>query len=270
MPIKTLVSLSLPIYSLFLLLLVIGLSRHPWPGPTPPQPAAVTVDFAAIAAPDFKAIKDIPQRKKAFFDFLRPMIAEQNRQLKEQRAQLQKLGAILERKEYLQRAELATLATMAEQYNLQHDDNRTLVNQLLLRVNTIPEAMALAQAASESAWGTSRFAREGNNYFGQWCYSQGCGLVPNRRQRGAAHEVAAFASAYDSVHAYFRNINTHPAYRQFRLLRQQQSAADNALTARALLPGLQKYSERGNAYLEELKTIIRQNKLARSQQQRQL
>ncbi|MFM9673737.1 glucosaminidase domain-containing protein, partial [Streptomyces galilaeus] len=81
----------------------------------------------------------------------------------------------------------------------------------LRRVDIIPKELALMQAANESAWGTSRFARIGLNFFGQWCYSQGCGMIPNRRNSGAAHEVAAFKSVRDAVSSYFKNINTHAA-----------------------------------------------------------
>ncbi len=135
---------------------------------------------------------------------------------------------------------------------------RDLLDALLLRVNVLPEALVLAQAASESAWGTSRFARQANNYFGQWCFSQGCGLVPKHRPEGATHEVAKFSSVAESVQAYFHNINTFTAYEALRTERAKQP---QNVTAKRLLPTLLQYSERGEDYIKDLKKLIRQNRL---------
>jgi Bax protein len=132
---------------------------------------------------------------------------------------------------------------------------------LLKRVDTIPVSLALAQAANESAWGTSRFALEGNNLFGQWCYDEGCGLVPNRRRANASHEVQSFESIEAAVRAYFMNINTHDRYQGFRDLRFQMRSKEGELDPFALAWGLDGYSERGEAYVDEVQTIILQNDL---------
>lgn len=257
MPMKTLAGLLLPLYCAALLALSAWLSHYPWPEAH--EPPEVEVTFTA--APDFKAIKDISQRKQVFFDYLRPMISEQNRQLTQKRQQLLQLEEKIAQGGTLSGAEREALMNMADEFALEEGRPAVIIRKLLLRVNVIPEAMALAQAASESAWGTSRFARKGNNFFGQWCYKRGCGLVPARRPAGAAHEVTAFDSPYDSVKAYIRNINIHSAYQELRALRQQQVAENQPLTAHALLPGLSRYSERGQAYIDDLEAIIRFNKL---------
>lgn len=262
---KTAIGWILPVYSVMMLALVFTFASYSWPAPKGGEELATTEPAATNfpeSAPDFKVITDIAERKQAFFDFLRPMIQEQNRILAKQRAQLLEWQAKIDAGDALGPAEQAELLAMGERFALEEGAPEELVESLLLRVNTIPEAMALAQAASESAWGTSRFARKGNNFFGQWCYSEGCGLVPNRRLQGAAHEVAVFNSPYESVEAYFRNINTHRAYRELRQLRQQRALAEQPLTAQAILPGLRRYSERGEKYIEELREIIRYNKLA--------
>jgi Bax protein len=134
---------------------------------------------------------------------------------------------------------------------------------MLGKVNVLPQGLVLVQAANESAWGTSRFARQANNYFGQWCYSQGCGIVPLKREQGASHEVAKFSSAQGSIRAYFMNVNRNPAYRELRELRNQLVDEGRSLTdtdaAMMLTQGLLRYSERGEAYVNDLKGMIRVN-----------
>ena len=128
------------------------------------------------------------------------------------------------------------------------------------RVDIIPPALALAQAAIESNWGTSRFATQGNNYFGQWCYIKGCGLIPKNRKKGAIHEVKKFKNAYESVASYMNNINTNKAYARFRLTRATQRSNDRTLSAIILADDLKLYSARGYAYINELKKLMDQNK----------
>ena len=124
-------------------------------------------------------------------------------------------------------------------------------------------SLALAQAAKESGWGTSRFAREGNNYFGQWCYKAGCGIVPASRAPGRTHEVEAFDSPAESVASYMRNINTHSGYKSFREARKVQRSEADALSGVALAAELSQYSERRDAYVAELRQLIVGNDLDR-------
>lgn len=130
---------------------------------------------------------------------------------------------------------------------------------LLTRVDIVPYPLVLAQSANESAWGTSRFARKGHNFFGQWCFRKGCGIVPSRRDAGSKHEVAVFKSAQHSVRAYLKNINTGRVYAGLRKIRAEQRAKGEALNASALAGGLTKYSERGAAYVKEIRSMIRTN-----------
>lgn len=260
MHLKHLAGLLLPLYCAALLVMAALLSHYPWPHETPATDTEAVITFP-LNAPDFKAITDIAQRKQAFFDFLRPMISEQNRLQSQRRQQLLQMQEKIDNGEPLSSSQRQSVKALAERYGIDEGRPPKIIAKLLLHVGTIPESLALAQAASESAWGTSRFARKGHNYFGQWCYKRDCGLVPNRRPEGAKHEVATFTSPYESVKGYFHNINTHRAYRELRQLRQEKTSNGQALTANDLLPALGRYSERGQAYIEDLREIIRFNGL---------
>lgn len=213
-------------------------------------------------APDFRAIKDIPTRKQAFFDFMRPLVAYQNAFYTQERERLQTMAAKAEAGKRLSRSDRRKLAYWSRKLRL--DDELPLderLEYLQRRVHIIPEAMVLAQAAAESAWGQSRFARQANNYFGQWCYSAGCGLVPLRRNANARHEVRKFDSALGAVRAYFRNINTHRAYRPLREKRLALDSEGEEVQGQTLVDELGSYSERGQHYIDELRLIIRGNEL---------
>ncbi|WP_199671161.1 glucosaminidase domain-containing protein [Salinibius halmophilus] len=128
--------------------------------------------------------------------------------------------------------------------------------RLLVRMDIVPPSLALAQSANESAWGRSRFAEEGNNYFGQWCFSEGCGIVPTGRPEGEVYEVKSFDSVADSVSGYILNLNRHWAYDRLRELRAQQRRLGETITGIHLAGGLEKYSARGVEYIDELRDMI--------------
>ena len=121
--------------------------------------------------------------------------------------------------------------------------------------------MVLAQAAIESAWGTSRFARQANNLFGQWCFAPGCGIVPLHRPSDATYEVEKFPSVGAAVEAYYLNLNTHAAYRALRTIRRESRLQGKTLSGALMVAGLEKYSGRGIHYVEELRSMIRTNQL---------
>lgn len=133
------------------------------------------------------------------------------------------------------------------------------LDELLTRVDTIPEDLVLIQAANETGWGSSRFAREGMNFFGQWCFKKGCGLVPQSRSEGLSHEVAVFKSVEDSVGSYMRNLNSNAAYSLLRAIRADLRAQNQPVSAEKLVYGLMNYSERQEAYVEELLDMLRHN-----------
>ncbi|MBY6185517.1 glucosaminidase domain-containing protein [Marinobacter hydrocarbonoclasticus] len=211
--------------------------------------------------PDFESFTNVAEKKSAFFDFLRPKVEAENRKIAEQRAFIQRAQERLLTDQALSQAEATHLSNLATQYGLEiRAFSPESLDDLLVRVDEVPSAMVLVQAANETGWGSSRFAKEGLNYFGQWCFRKGCGLVPNQRQGGMNHEVARFDSVQDSVSSYLRNLNTNPAYRELREMRQQLRLAGKTPSAEDLIPGLIRYSERKEAYIEELLAMLNQNR----------
>ncbi len=217
---------------------------------------------AAVIKPDFSSIQDIRQRKQAFFDYLLPAVAAQNHYYADIRQQLQSIANKLAAGKNLSVADLELHTRLAAQLRASGNSDSAVLNaELLDRADQIPASMVLSQGAMESAWGTSRFARLANNYFGQWCFSKGCGLVPSQRHKDAQHEVAKFNDINAAVAAYFLNINRHPAYSKVRSIRTKARSEGKPLTGIDMVAGLEKYSARGHAYIEELQSMIRYNKI---------
>lgn len=210
--------------------------------------------------PDFEAIADVAEKKKAFFDFLRPAVQHHNNIIAEERKFLLASLQHLVDGEVLSEAELFRIQQLASKY--QYSMRSVTVNnlnQLLRRVDIIPEDLVLIQAANETGWGSSRFAKEGLNFFGQWCFRKGCGLVPQSRSEGMSHEVAVFNSVDDSVGSYMRNLNSNAAYSLLRSIRADLRAQGEPIRADKLVYGLLNYSERQEAYIEELLDMLRHN-----------
>lgn len=197
--------------------------------------------------PDFAAIDPIPARKQAFFDYLTPMIRAENERLLRLRKQLDGMS-------------ISELKALAEQYGVSAADG-DLADELRHHIGRVPVSLVLAQAAIESAWGTSRFARAGNNLFGQWCFTKGCGIVPKSRPSGANHEVRRFDSPQAAIRSYMHNLNSHRAYTKVRAQRSAQRSRSEELSGCYLAEGLESYSEKGSRYVNIVKSLIRTNKL---------
>jgi len=213
--------------------------------------------------PDFAAIQDVAEKKASFFEFLSPYIDSVNQQILAQRQRLITFREKINNGSTLTRNEMNYLSGLRVEYELENEvlNTANLVNRLLRRVDIIPSSLALAQAANESAWGTSRFAVEGNNFYGQWCYTEGCGIVPARRIAGANHEVKSFDSVFESVKAYIMNLNTFPNYQKLRDIRQQVRQGGRSIDGISLSEGLDTYSSRGDDYIFELQSMIYSNNL---------
>lgn len=197
-------------------------------------------------------------RKAAFFASMKPVVMRENDRIRALRQELFAIRALRSPG----REKIARLAKVASDYQLllKGKPDAAFWNELLVRVDEVPLEMALVQAANESAWGSSRFAREGNNYFGQWCFKKGCGLVPNQRAADATHEVRRFAGVDESVRAYMYNINTSAAYAEFRSIRHSLRVQSRPLDAESLVYGLRSYSELGMTYVEMIRAMIRTNR----------
>ncbi|MFA0524721.1 glucosaminidase domain-containing protein [Vibrio sp. 10N.222.52.C3] len=216
--------------------------------------------------PDFAAIEDVNKKKDTFFSYLRPSINIENKRITKERAFLTKLSETglnnVDSEDALYAKRLGKLYSLPVPSSGLDD---AWLKEMLNRVNVLPEALVLTQAANESAWGTSRFATKANNYFGHWCYTKGCGLVPLQRNEGSSHEVATFSSSQESVHRYFMNLNRNRAYADLRVIRAKLDAQGDDLlttaTATELTNGLLKYSERGSDYVTDLQAMIRHNEV---------
>lgn len=256
--------------AVILLALVAALQLRAWRDtavevvPEPPQSEVQ----ASPAMPDFDSISSIEAKKEAFFSYFHEYIEKENARILQSRARLLDFHTILAGGAVLSSTERHALELIASEYRIQRNDLPMLdtIDELLLRADIIPVSLALAQAATESAWGTSRFAKEGNNIFGQWCFDEGCGLIPGRRADEASHEVRAFASVEASVKAYYRNLNSNPTYEYFRELRAQMRYRDKPLDSHQLADGLIRYSERGRAYVAEIRDMMRINDLHKRDQ----
>ncbi|MDN3489024.1 glucosaminidase domain-containing protein [Pseudoalteromonas sp. APC 3694] len=213
-----------------------------------------------VKLPKFSEFTDVKEKKHAFFNFIKPHVEAENKKILQQRANIEIARMMLEHSEPLSKKQAGDIKKILKSYGLPETLDTITLNQALRRVDIIPKELALMQAANESAWGTSRFARIGLNFFGQWCYKKGCGMVPRRRNSEAEHEVAAFKSVRAAVSSYFKNINTHNAYKELRTIREDLRAQQKPILATKLTYGLMSYSERGEAYIEELNTMINQNR----------
>ncbi|MDR0781397.1 MAG: glucosaminidase domain-containing protein [Pseudomonadales bacterium] len=222
-------------------------------------------EASAQALPDFGAILDIETKKRTFFEFLQPIVDAQNLRVSRQRIKLLKISAKVDEHTPLSPQDQIFLRALLRTYevNTEHFDSPEALKLLLLRVDVLPPSLVLAQAANESAWGTSRFAREGYSFFGQWCYREGCGLVPEQRNASAYYEVQSFSSIEASVDAYFLNLNTFDRYNELRQIRQGLRDHRAPIDGLSLAEGLSDYSGRGQAYIRELRQMIRDNNLLR-------
>ena len=220
-------------------------------------------NVSAETVPDFASMKDVKQKKRAFFEYIYPLLEVANKEVLVKRKKIKQIQADLIAGDQLTPGELEFLAEVSAEYSLKAKDtaSRKNVEKLLRAVDYVPPSLALAQSANESAWGTSRFAKKANNFFGQWCFKKGCGIVPARRDAGSKHEVRKFASTQGSVRGYVRNINTGRAYSSLRTVRAKLRSKNAMLTGHDLAAGLVKYSARGEAYVKEIRSMIRTNKL---------
>ncbi len=206
--------------------------------------------------PDFANIAEMAAKKSAYFEYIVTRSEQINRIISIQR---QFLLDIQDKRE-LTSAQTAALTYLKESYRVKQANQRLAIEALLLRVDIIPPEFVAIQSANESGWGTSRFARRGYNFFGLWCYRLGCGFVPKQRNEGAAHEVAKFNSLPQAMYRYKLNLNRNRAYASMRQIRAQLKANSQYDLTYAMFGGLEAYSERGDAYIEELRDMLAFNR----------
>ena len=199
-----------------------------------------------------KKIENVKKRKKLFIQIVLPLIIEENTKINLDRKRL----FVILNKNNNSSSDQKWLKSKFKQYGVANNDLTTLK----IRMDEIPVSLAIAQAAKETGWGTSRFAQKGNALFGQWTWS-GNGIKPAGVDKNAKHKVAAFKVLKASVTAYLRNLNTHSSYKIFRKERAIQRDNHGKLNSLELVKYLDKYAETGIEYTKILKKIIVQNSL---------
>jgi Bax protein len=215
--------------------------------------------------PDLGELKTIEEKKRLFFLSLLPMVLMINEEIHKQRLELMAIFRYYDSGLPLNPEQWERLFFLAGEYGIRENPlaDPLARRTLLRRVDTLPPSLVLAQAANESGYGTSRFAVEGNNLFGLWTYIRGTGLVPLKRPPGRTYEVQRFPTLFDSVRAYMNNLNRHRAYRPMRELRSLLRSRGLELRGIDLAAGLRLYSARREAYVREIRSIIRGNNLSR-------
>ena len=197
-------------------------------------------------------IENVKKRKDLFIQIILPLIIDENNSIKLDRI---KLFSILNKSKNT-KVEQEWLNVKFKQYGVVNKDLSTLK----VRMDEVPVSMAIAQAAKETGWGTSRFAQEGNALFGQWTWS-GKGIKPADAEDNSTHKVMRFNVLQASVKAYQRNLNTHSSYKDFRSARAELRDKGKKLDSMILAKYLDKYAETGKEYVKILQKIIRQNDL---------
>jgi len=211
------------------------------------KPVALT-----LLPDEIKMIENTKKRKDFFIQIVLPLIIKENNNIKLDR---KTLFNIINKSNNTPK-EIKWLEKKYKQYGVKSKNLSTLK----IRMDEIPTSLAIAQAAKETGWGTSRFALEGNALFGQWTWS-GEGLKPKDAEKGEGHKVMKFNVLQASVRAYQRNLNTHSTYKEFRKARAELRDLNKPLDSMELSKYLNKYAETGKQYVEVLQKIITQNKL---------
>ncbi len=211
------------------------------------KPVALTLLPAEI-----KMIEDTKQRKDFFIQIVLPLILKENNNIRLDR---KRLFSIINKNNNT-KLEKKWLEKKYKQYGIPSKE----LSILKIRMDEIPVSLAIAQAAKETGWGTSRFAQEGNALFGQWTWS-GEGLKPKDADKSKGHKVMKFNVLQASVRAYQRNLNTHSSYKNLRKARAELRDKGLALDSLLLVKFLNQYAETGEKYVDVLQKIIKQNNL---------
>ena len=201
---------------------------------------------------DLKKIKSTKTKKDTFIKIVMPLIIDENNKILENRKKLFKILS----KPNNTRGEKVWLKRRFEDYSIKNED----VTELKIRMDIVPVSIAIAQAAKESGWGTSRFALEGNAMFGQWTWGKQ-GIAPLDREKNKGHKILKFPILRSSVQAYKNNLNTHNGYREFREKRAELRKLNKKISGLELVKYLHNYAATGSEYTKVLKKIIDQNEL---------
>ena len=201
---------------------------------------------------DLKTLGDTKMKRELFIKIVLPLILDENQKIMDDRKKLFKILA----KNFNTVGEKVWLKRRFREYKIEDQD----LSKLKIRMDIVPVSIALAQAANESGWGTSRFALEGNALFGQWTWSKK-GISPANKDPDKTHKILQFQILKASVRAYKNNINTHNAYKEFREVRAQLRQDDKQIVGLDLTKYLKNYAAIGEKYVSILENIIERNSL---------
>ncbi|MEC7168990.1 MAG: glucosaminidase domain-containing protein [Pseudomonadota bacterium] len=202
---------------------------------------------------DLDNLQSVQLKKETFIKIVLPLIVAENEKILDDREKLKNLIG----KKFTSDLEKQWLRQKLLEYKVKKSN----LNELMFRMDIIPVSIALAQAAKESGWGTSRFALEGNAIFGQWTWD-GQGIAPLKRDSNKNHKILKFPILRASVKAYKNNLNTHKSYFKFREKRKQLRAKNRNITGLSLTDTLKNYAQTGSEYTKILNQIIKQNRLS--------
>lgn len=220
--------------------------------------------FEASLPDTLQELADARAKKRLFISTLLPIVLRSNEMILLTRGRILAIRNKLEEQIPLTRAETKWLATQARKYRVsrQRDFRTQDMDILLYKIDVIPPSLALAQAAMETGWGTSRFAQSGNALFGEWVWGEDAdGILPERREEGKTHKIKKFDHLLESVTSYMTNLNRHPSYEDLRRRRAELRELNIMVTGAALAPALVDYSERGADYVSDILSIINFNDL---------
>jgi uncharacterized FlgJ-related protein len=207
----------------------------------------------------------VADKKRLFFRLIAPVVLRINEMILEDRDRAKELTKRLGEGQSVRPEDQAWLTELAVKYKVLESTAKRLDSdafaELLMRVDIVPPSLALAQAASESGWGTSRFAAQGNSLFGQWTWGKGLKPTEQRTSKLGDYRVAAFDSTAQAAYSYALNLNTARAYRDLRVKRADLRRQGLRISGTVLADTLVNYSERGQAYVHDLKALIRGNRL---------
>ena len=213
---------------------------------------------------DLQRIDSPKLRKFLFIQAALPLILEVNQKILSERSKIKSTFKEKSRGVIFDASKKKWLENIQKNYGLSdwgQKYNAAFFDSMLKRVDIVPASMALAQSAEESGWGTSRFAHEGNALFGQRVWRSATGMIPRLRPRGEKFLVRSFNNLLESVWAYAFNLNTHPAYIDFRAARRKLRLAGEDVVGLKLIGKLGNYSEKGEEYVSKIKKIIKLNQL---------
>ena len=205
--------------------------------------------FNSLKTPEFDKIEDVQEMKKTFFNYLLPEINKKNNEIQ------------LIRKKVIEKdLSKEELTKLYKKYRINEGSE---IAALLEKIDIIPPSLVLSQAALESNWGRSRFAKFYHNYFGLWCFERGCGVIPKKRDKGDTHEVAKFSSPEKAIDFYFLSINRNKSYEVLRKIRQDKRSKSQSITGLSLSEGLTNYAEIGYEYVDRIRRVITSNELSK-------